>query len=89
MFSSSYSGNPDPLSHCKPNPGGPQVQNSFFDITITITITILQCRTCTDTPPLRDNKNDNSTITRVLCDAGFDGGLQQTFHMEVVMSIMI
>ena len=28
----------------------------------------------------------NQTLVglRVLCDAGFDGGLQQTFHMEVL-----
>ena len=28
-------------------------------------------------------------MIRVLCDAGFDGGLQQTFHMEVAMMMMI
>ena len=78
IFCSSCSRNPDPLSYCQPDPCRPQVQ-SFQSLFY-----------------LHNLKHLNITIIivmiimiRVLCDAGFDGGLQQTFHMEVAMMMMI
>ena len=88
FFPPSCSWDSDPLPYRKPNPCWPEVKiivlisfvsslswvllsfAKILNIIIISIITVIQIII---------------VIIRVLCDAGFDGGLQQTFHMEVAM----
>ena len=55
-----------------------------------IIISTLNCFICAETPePPKSCELRNDTILEVVCVAGFDGGLSQSFLLEVVGGIPI